>query len=376
MPEWPDYSIDSKTPTSMALRCDIQSMAQGIVDWESAGLSAQEWHSIVVGNGMSIGVSKSFEYRHLGAQTLSPRLKAVLDKCGTDNIETGLLSLEHALRVHEALMNAVADEAQSDVAQAVANLDLEGLRHEMRVALIRAVRNSHPSFQELSEQRRFRIRRVLDTYRSVFTTNYDLLTYWCLVDRVRKLPRDYFWRESSPGFRGFAPFALDAVDGKPRESGHLYYLHGALHLRECPDGEGAEKTTRAAGGGGSLLEAIRETWGRQDTEPLFVSEGSTAQKQARIARSTYLTFAAERLASSCGRTVVYGSAIQEQDAHIWSSIGEHAEAVAVAVHGDPCESASAEKDQLMRRARYLFGRDDVDFFWTSTHPLYEATRAG
>lgn len=350
-------------------------MAQVIVEWESSGLGAQEWHSIVVGNGMSIGVSKSFEYGHLGAQALSPRLKAVPEKCGTDNIETGLLSLEHALRVHEALMNGVADEARDDVTRAVAELDLEGLRREMRDALIHAVRNAHPSFQELSKQRRLRIRRVLDIYRSIFTTNYDLLTYWCVVDRVRKLPRDYFWKDGSPGFRGFAPFPLDAVDGKPRESGHLYYLHGALHLRECPDGSGAEKTTRAASSGGSLLKAIRETWGRPDTEPLFVSEGSTAQKQARIARSEYLTFAAERLASSCGRTVVYGSAIQEQDAHIWSSIGAHTEAVAVAVHGNPSEAVSEQNDQLMRRARYLFGRDDIDFFWTSTHPLDAATRA-
>lgn len=347
-------------------------MAHRIRDWSE--LTDQPWDSIVLGNGFSIGINDRFRYDRLGQVEMDRRLAAVLDGCGTHDFEVGLLSLEHALRVHDALVTSVSGESRSAVHLAVEVLGVNRLRDKLRQALIDAVRANHPEPSELPRGRRRRIHRELSTYRSVFTTTYDLLVYWCLMAGDPKPVDGFSRRETGQETLSFVPRSrseeLPSIQGRP----HLYYLHGALHLRECDDGSGAEKVV-TADDAGSLLRTIERSWDQPGGQPLFVSEGSSLLKQQRIERSEYLRFATRELATPGRRVVVYGASIAEQDAHIWATIGDHAAAIAVGVHDEPRTAASPDAVEQMNRARQHFRTDAIEFFWTGTHPLFRASQA-
>lgn len=329
------------------------------------------WRSIVLGNGFSIGVDNSFAYRALLENAdLDGRLRAVLDSCGTADFEQGLLSLEHTRRVLDALQTWAVAEKCWTTAQAVDHIAARSLRDALRVALIQAVQGTHPRANVVSHKCKTRITDELAKYRQVFTTTYDLLPYWALLQRDPK-PRDFFRKED-----GQLRFDLDAAaqfladegdDGDDQLS--LLYLHGALHLRESADGSVVEKLKRDRSNDAPLLDQITQIWQDEpDLEPLFVSEGESRAKQARIARSPYLTFVHEALATVAGPTVIYGAAMHDQDAHVWRAVRAGADRVAVSVYGTPGDDLEPHEELLGRVYQHLRGRE-VDLFWSSTHPL-------
>lgn len=347
-------------------------MAHRVVDWVDVATEGPAWDSIVLGNGFSIGIDERFRYDRLGEAVLNERAKAVLRCCGTQDFEAGLLSLEHALRVHDALVSSVTGESQRAVELAVEVLGINRLRDDLRRALIEAVRCNHPQSSALCSARRHRICRVLEGYPAIFTTTYDLMVYWCLI-AGRAKPVDHFRvQDGSPGALRFAMPGRErgAFASRP----HLYYLHGALHLRECTDGTNAEKIV-AAGQDGSLLRMIERSWDDPGGQPLFVSEGTSVLKRQRIDRSAYLRFANDQLTAPGRHVVIYGASIAEQDAHIWTALDGGADRVAVAVHRDSRSERTPEIEGQLGRARQFFRRVDVEFFWADSHPLHHASRS-
>ena len=91
-------------------------------------------------------------------------------------------------------------------------------------------------------------------YKSVFSTNYDLLTYWAMM--IEGDPddfRDFFWQVGGP----FDPTDVDAWGSLTL----VYFLHGAVHLRRtAPDG--AYKQTAA---GQNLLAQFWTDWANSGT---------------------------------------------------------------------------------------------------------------
>jgi hypothetical protein len=102
------------------------------------------------------------------------------------------------------------------------------------------------------------INQELARYRTVFTTNYDLLNYWAIQHRRASTTCS---AAPTPGFDLSATATAQT---------RLLYLHGGLHLVRNQDGTARKLMSTE----GTLLGfAINNTIKTLDDVPLFVSEG-------------------------------------------------------------------------------------------------------
>ncbi|MEX0826536.1 MAG: DUF4917 family protein [Acidimicrobiia bacterium] len=337
-------------------------------------ISGRFRHSLLIGNGASRAVSESFAYESLLEVAGRPSQVQPLDARDRQVFEL----------VNETDFERVLGEI--DRAQSIARLagvsDLDALAEQyvrVRSSLIDAVHTVHPLYADLSSNRLERVRDSLLHFASVFTTNYDLLLYWAMTagggSRLDRF-RDYFWNPEI----SFDLTDTGVAPGKTR----VLYLHGGLHLFDPPDGS----TVKASGSEGdsawsvySPLLALTFHY-RGATYPLFVAEGSSGRKLTAITSNDYLNFAySEWIGHFLPQTspfeslVVFGHSLGTGDEHLVRPAiaqlqqaerrGEPLPEIAVSLRPDNSTALDARKQYY--RAR--LGRDEVEFFDASTHPL-------
>ncbi len=213
--------------------------------------------------------------------------------------------------------------------------DLETIKR----ALIEAIGGSHLQHPgEILEERKERAVEFLKQYRSVFTTNYDLLLYWITMNSDPPLFDDGF--RYDPDDQSRLVFSFYSGDRQ------MFYLHGALHLyleegRLCKHRSGTD--------GLCLTDLIRESLDRGQY-PLFVAEASAGQKLRQISESTYLTRCRIEFISLKGSLVILGHSLGEADGHILDAIirNRRLSNLYVGLHGDP-ESPSNQVTQATAR---------------------------
>jgi hypothetical protein len=107
----------------------------------------------------------------------------------------------------------------------------------------------------------------------------------------------------------------------PEKPPGAVYLHGALHLYPFRSGQAMLRYH----GDLSLIEQTRRRLAR-GRFPVIVSEGTSEAKAARIARSSYLTWAGRYLRSGMrdrnGVLFTFGHSLNDRDAHLIRAIGE------------------------------------------------------
>ena len=229
---------------------------------------------------------------------------------------------------------------------------------EIQKALGEAVRAVHINRDSVPGQTRQAIRNVLRGFEWIFTTNYDLLLYWAIAYGGRFLPFiDHFrWANRCEFDPERAPVYVTDVP--------IYFLHGALHL--VVDGEGAVFKLRRN------METLLDQFGQPmkgdpEARPLLVTEGSSRDKLEVIENNEYLAHALETLRENDLDTVVFGSALGFEDAHISDALSENAKRT-IAVSMLPGKSTA----NLLARQMEIYGRVEVDelvFFDATTHPL-------
>jgi hypothetical protein len=299
------------------------------------------WPTLLIGNGVSINIWKGFQYPALFEQAgLDEAARKVFAAFGTEDFEGVLDTLWRA----RTLLDAVGQDTYAEVQR----------------GLLDAVRAVHVPWGRVPPAVYAAIGRELETYERVFTLNYDLLTYWGILAKGRAagtISVDDFFRPPKP----FDP-------DEPLTPGHtaLWFVHGALHLWQNSVTGNIGKWTSSQG---NLLRDLPEMYadhpGRQ---PLFVSEGSAAQKRETIGRSRYLRRAFAALREDRGPAVVLGTRLSEPDEHIAATLRER-ERLAIGVRRASPEQVVAAKAQLVAR---LGGRTDLVFFDAATHPLGNA----
>jgi len=262
---------------------------------------------LLLGNGFSIAAWPLFGYGALLGTVVgqAPRIEELFDRFQTvdfERVARALLEAREVLCVHEGTNSLI--EA------------IEGDYRGLRRLLVSAVTKIHPAGPREFEEEEYRhavafLKRFLgsatdaDSLRGrVFTTSYDLLLYWTLMEGLPQLNCD-------DGFRSGA--------WRRRESQNVFYLHGALHL------VGDRGSTRKRSVEGRLIANVGKRIARDDV-PLFISEGSSQEKRVRIAESDYLTAASECFAAACddadARLFVFGHSLRGEDAHIFEKIIE------------------------------------------------------
>jgi hypothetical protein len=221
--------------------------AFGLDDW--IDIDDGDWPTLLVGNGASRAVSSKFAYDSLYASApLTQDDSDLFEALGTTNFEEVLNHLRTASLVCDQLGHASSD--------------VDDRYESIRDALINAVHTHHVGWSDVDAgDRLLKISEALLAYEAVFTTSYDLLIYWAIMNAG--LPSgdgfgDLFWNAD----HAFDPFDTEPFDDKTL----VYWLHGGLHLYRTGAGRAKKRTNTGA----NLLESFATG----NRVPLFVSEGT------------------------------------------------------------------------------------------------------
>ncbi|MGJ3629325.1 DUF4917 family protein [Sphingomonas sp. MMS24-JH45] len=147
-----------------------------------------------------------------------------------------------------------------------------------------------------------------------------------------------------------------------------HVLHGALHLFDA--GKDLLKYTWVRKGV-PLIDQARDA--RPQRLPLFVSEGSSAAKKARIRHNAYLYQGLKQFASNAeqGRhcIFIFGHSLAENDDHILTRIGRgRCPKLYVGLYGDPEPPANKVIADGPRRSPGCAARKGIRSRWRSTTP--------
>lgn len=305
------------------------------------------WETLLLGNGLSRHVWDPFGYPklfdHASAAALTDEDRAIFEE--SPNFERALGDLLTAIRICS-----------------IAGIDATPLYERYRSiqrALGEAVRAVHINRDSVPGETRQAIRDILKSFEWVFTTNYDLLIYWAMAYGGRFTPFiDHFrWANRCEFDSDRAPvFARDVP---------IYFLHGALHL--VVDGDGKVFKLRR-----NRIETLLDQFGQPidgdpEARPLLVTEGSSKDKLEVIESNIYLSHALDNLRENGLDTVVFGSALGGEDAHIADALSENPDrtvAVSMLPGGTKAERLAKQMD--------IYGRVEAEellFFDATTHPL-------
>ena len=324
---------------------------------EAIGHSAQfKKRHLLLGNGFSIACRpKIFTYGSLFEQadfSTAPRLPDVFDAVGTTDFEHIIKMLEDASRV----VPVYSKEATEAAAQMAA--DAEALKD----ILIQTVANNHPNIpNEINDEQFWACRRFLAHFLGdenkdgkVYTLNYDLLLYWTLMhedmgfdDPISLAANDGFGRDEDT-----EPEYVNWMGESGAHGQRVHYLHGALHLFDA--GAELQKYTWV-NTGKPLLEQAREAMGARKF-PLFVAEGKSNQKLAKIKHSAYLHHSYKSFSSQMGQRndalFIFGHSLAENDQHILKKIARgKIGQIYVGLYGDP----NSDGNKAIRSAANALG---------------------
>lgn len=297
---------------------------------------------LLLGNGFSIACRPNiFAYGKLFEQAdfskISPTAKYAFTALKTQDFERVIKTLRDA----SAVVNAYGSHALAEVLAADAD--------RLRELLVQTIAASHPEWPgELTEAEYRSCRAFLHHFVTIYTLNYDLLLYWV------KMHVDEGQRPSSDdGFRTPTDDLASAyVVWEPEQSHdqNMWFLHGALHVFDS--GTEIQKYTWK-NTGVRLVDQIRDALSH-DYFPLFVSEGTSAEKYERIRHNDYLAKGYRSFSEIQGALFVFGHSLAENDDHYLRRIEKGKLAhLYVGLYGDPDSDANRT---IIRRASELASR--------------------
>jgi len=309
----------------------------------------QQWSAILIGNGASRAISATFAYRSLYDMACSRSVahpivspeREVFDTLDTRNFEQVLAALSNAIMI-----------------DGVYNLDSHDIStsyERIRTSLVEAVHAVHIPFAQIPPETLHSIREALLDYTFVYSTNYDLLIYWAIMQDPTHF-KDYFFSGSL-----FDAGNVEVWDKSTR----FMFLHGALHLYRTRAG-GTYK--RAAGAFGNLLDDFGTPIPEFDgATPLFITEGDSRDKLRSIYTSDYLAFSYGQFMHNSGPLVIFGQSLEPQfDQHLISAIrGSRNRTLGIGIHAASTGSVAAKKAEWFTK----FYNFDLQFFDATTHPL-------
>jgi hypothetical protein len=305
---------------------------------------------LLIGNGFSQNIWNKFAYKSLFD----------VAKSSNDGLLHPLVNTE--LAVFSALQTTNFEQVLSTLGQATLVNSIFGLEAQtiqdsyerIKQALIEAVHHIHvpwescePALQEISDN--------LATYDAIYSTNYDLVVYWAMMQDSSKFT-DYFFNGTS--------FDLGNTEvwGKVTK---VLFVHGGLHLSKVRNG-----TVKRKAGGLNLLDSFGmplEHYG--ETVPLFVSEGTSDEKLQSIYANDYLSFAYGALGHHQGPLMIIGHSLDPTyDRHLLNAIrNSQTKEFGITIYvGDRNAEAIAE-EKAAWHAR--LPNRELHFFDSTTHPL-------
>lgn len=295
---------------------------------------------LLLGNGFSIACRPDiFAYGKLYEEAdfskLSSTAKSAFEALRTQDFERVIKALRDAREILSAYGGspALMESLKSDA---------DGLRE----LLVQTIAASHPAWPgELTEAEYTACRAFLSHFSSTYTFNYDLLLYW-----VQMHTPEGTAPTSDDGFRKSEDnFDAEYVVWEPGQSHeqNMHFLHGALHVF---DAETEIQKYTWSNTQIRLIDQIRDALSK-DFYPIFVSEGTSAEKYARIRHNDYLAKAYRSFSEIRGALFIYGHSLAANDEHYLKRIEKgKIEHIYIGLYGDP---SSPENKKIVRRAEKM-----------------------
>jgi hypothetical protein len=192
--------------------------------------------------------------------------------------------------------------------------------------LVEIITNNHPAkITDVLEEEYLNCANFIKYYERVYTLNYDLLLYWTtikLMDFISESKIEQSNLDTSDGFHEDDEFGKEYVKfGNDSSKQGIFHLHGALHIFDKKNKIIKNTFSRT---GVDLREQTLQNL-KDDIYPIFVSEGTSEQKQSKIIHNAYLNHCYKSF-GSIGRIkvpsnlIVFGTLLKTNDAHIKEAI--------------------------------------------------------
>jgi hypothetical protein len=312
--------------------------------------------NLLLGNGFSIACEPTiFHYGSLFAQadfSAIPEARRAFDALATQDFEVVIRALEQGSQLAQIYTPGDAAAAAKMAQHASQLKDL----------LVATVADNHPARPgDISDDRFHACRQFLAHFLSgpqrgrVYTLNYDLLLYWALMhddDPFDDNPADIITIDGfgSDDDDPDADYVIWKAESTANQQS-VHYLHGALHLYDS----GAElKKYTWIRSGMPLIEQARAAIA-SGLYPVFVSEGESNAKLAKIRHFAYLQHSFKSFHSIVGianqALFIYGHSLAHSDDHVLSRIGRgKCGKVYISLYGDP---DSESNQYIVQRADQL-----------------------
>ncbi|NIE75026.1 DUF4917 family protein [Pantoea sp. Ap-967] len=307
--------------------------------------------ALLLGNGASRALWKPFGYFSLYEEAqragrkkgLAISDQALFKSLGTELFEPVLSTLNHTVRANAALaINSTAPLNRY---------------YSIKEGLIHAVRTLHLPWARVPKATLASINQALRAYRSVYTSNYDLILPWA----VQQAPQGFAELFDEQGF-------FD-VRRTRSEGTRVLHLHGGLHLLKLPDGTTRQRSADSA----ELLHGFAVNIPGE--VPLFVNEDRSEEKLRAIRHSDYLAWCLGQLALENQGVCLFGQHLDSSDQHLLDAIRQARPAhLSIAIRPLGEASVLNQKRHYQERFGNLTGTA-LHFFDASTHPLGAAELA-
>jgi len=325
---------------------------------------------LLLGNGFSIALRPDiFLYGSLFKRanfSKHPQLAKVFETLGTQDFEVAIHILEASAKLAPIYAAAGSNPSVAMLADAKA----------LKEILVETIAANHPDVPSDIPHPKFWACRTFLAYflgsndGQVYTLNYDLLLYWTLMHEDNPFTSSPLSIATNDGFGNDEDDpAADYVVWQGETAAHsakVHFLHGALHLFDA--GTELQKYTWVRTNQ-RLVDQARAAI-NADKFPLFVSEGTSAQKKTKIRHNAYLYQGFKQFTSNAQQTRVcfflHGHSLAANDDHILKRLGAgRFPKLYVSIFGDP---ASPTNKEIVARAGALAdlrrGRDRllVEFY--------------
>lgn len=300
-------------------------------------LTEEHTRNLLLGNGFSIAFDiNRFSFTNLLQSAVEnsiiekdSELYTIFKSLGTSDFENVIRLLESSsevLSIYNPESKNIIDKLK---------LDAQSLKSH----LVDIVTNNHPiNATKIPEEEYFNCIAFIKRFDRIFTLNYDLLLFWVLMKFNELEEQDKFISDKdcrlkvSDGFGNSEYGDNDTyVIYKNNDSSFyqtIHYLHGALHIFDKES------------------EIIKNTYSRTEKTlkqqtldnleksiyPIFISEGTTNKKKARIIHNSYLNNSFKILRTLKNNDskfkkensiIIFGTMLKSNDTHIIEAIVEN-----------------------------------------------------
>lgn len=324
-------------------------MPRTLVSYKSLTIGPKSDRHILFGNGFSIAYDPDlfsydslFELTDFGEHTTI--LSAIFDALGTRDFEY----VSNQLKLTSAIMDSISPHY--DLGSNPSD-QLRELSESVKNYLAAAVIANHPFASiVVSPEQSEKCANFLTNFRTIYTTNYDLLLYWVLAKFKESIGKD-LWRYFKDGF-GWT----SSTGGRLHWPSNNYmgqtvcYLHGALHI--FPDGSGLEKLKYSENN--TLVSQIRDNLNKQRL-PVLVVEGSVEDKIRKIRSDPYLSRCLMQLQTCSGHLVTYGFGFKSNDNHLIDAIvNSKISTLSIGIHSEQIDDEWEQVADTMTKQRNNF----------------------